>query len=146
MPQFNKLGIDNDLGASNDINMTIVLPANHKQGRDWLPKSHSSSQGHCLHTFSWHFKTITGNMKQSGAATTMLGNKKLKHCRGPNTGVPQRGGINEPSNGKDSQKRGYISCPTKRKSCSASPRAPMCPWDPLYLARRLKGDSASPDG
>ena len=25
-------------------------------------------------------------------------------------------------------------------------RAPMCPWDPLYLARRLKGDSASPDG
>ena len=23
-------------------------------------------------------------------------------CRGPNTGVPQRGGINEPSNGKDS--------------------------------------------
>jgi len=22
----------------------------------------------------------------------------------------------------------------------------MCPWDPLYLARRLKGDSALPDG
>ena len=92
MSQFNKLGIDNELGASNDVNMTIVLPANHEQGCDWLPKSHSSSQGHCLHTFSWYFETITGNMKQLGAATTMLGNEKLKHHQNkrPNSNIDLR--------------------------------------------------------
>ena len=79
MSQFNKLGIDNDLEVSDDINMTIVLPTNHEQGRDWLPKSHSSSQGHCLHTFSWNFETIIGNMKQLEAPTTMLSIEKLKH-------------------------------------------------------------------
>jgi hypothetical protein len=29
--------------------------------------------------FSWHFETITGNMKQLEAPTTILSNEKLKH-------------------------------------------------------------------